>query len=396
VTQSRDPYGVCPRPCPVCGSLKHRVLRSHLFFEGPLGNGYEIVTCDECGAGFADGIPSQEALDFYYAERSKYAYAHQGGMESPSDFERFETTLSQLLPFIPSRDARVLDIGCATGGMLAVVRRAGFQNVYGADPSQLCAETAFKVHGINVKAATLADISAWNERFDLILMLGVLEHIRDVKTAVVTARSLLTDGGHLYCAVPNVERLTQCANAPFQQFSFEHVNFFSAVSLNNLLGVSGMSAVQNWTWETEWRKGVMEPIVSGLFQRSASATPNYDQQTRPALESYIAWSNDGDRHILGQIEALKNSQESILIWGAGTLARRLLATTPLTEVNIAAFVDSNPQLQGSRLAGRPIIRPELVRDQNEPIFICSSPFHSEILETIKRLQLPNRIISLEQ
>ena len=48
------------RPCPVCESLADReVLHRQRFIEGPLGDGYDVVVCRNCGTGFADGIPSQ-------------------------------------------------------------------------------------------------------------------------------------------------------------------------------------------------------------------------------------------------------------------------------------------------------------------------------------------------
>src|SRR4051812_27365459 len=109
-----------PRPCPVCESRGRRdVLHRQQFVGGPLGDGYDVVVCTACGAGFADRIPEQADLDHYYAERSKYEYAQNGGEESPYDFKRFELIAEQVMSFLSSRDAAILDVGCATGGLLA-------------------------------------------------------------------------------------------------------------------------------------------------------------------------------------------------------------------------------------------------------------------------------------
>ena len=44
------------------------------------------------------------------------------------------------------------------------------------------------------------------------------------------------------------------------------------------------------------------------------------------------------------------------MWGVGTNATRLLRTTRLGEVNIVAFFDSNPKVQGKELLGSRVIR----------------------------------------
>jgi hypothetical protein len=84
----------------------------------------------------------------------------------------------------------------------------------------------------------------------------------------------------------------------------------------------------------------------------------------------------------------------VLVWGAGTLARRLLACSQLSEINIAAFVDSDPQLHGQFLAQRPILNPEELVSRTESILICSVPFKMEICSRIDELGLPNRVIPL--
>ena len=387
--------GPQPRPCPVCGGLERRPVHSQRFQEGPLGDGYQVVVCLRCGAGFADGIPTQEAMDRYYSEQSKYSYDSSGGRESPWDFRRFEATADQVVPHLRSADARILDIGCATGGLLSVLRDRGFPNVTGADPSPACAEAAARLHGLKVRTAALSKLGDWEERFDLVLMVGALEHIREARDAVQTASRLLAPGGLLYCAVPDVEGLTGSPGSPFQQFSVEHVNFFSLGSLDRLLGSCGCVPVETARWSVEWRSGVSEAIASGLYREGKAGEPVFDDRTGPALERYVEISTAGDRAIKALADSFRESREPILVWGAGTLARRLLATTALGEANIVAFIDANPHLRGGRLANRPILAPDQVAGMGERIFICSAAFHDEILEIIRgKMGLKNAVVSL--
>jgi SAM-dependent methyltransferase len=384
-----------PRPCPVCGGLERRLVHTQRFLEGPLGDGYSVVVCTHCGAGFADGIPAQEAMDRYYSEESKYTYGSSGGKESPWDFRRFEATADQVVPHLRSADARILDIGCATGGLLSVIRSRGFQNVAGVDPSPACAEAAARLHGVKVRTAALSHLGDWEERFDLVLMVGALEHIREAGEAVRAASRLLAPGGLLYCAVPDVEGLPGSPGSPFQQFSVEHVNFFSLPSLSRLIGSCGLEPVETARWSVEWRSGVTEAIASGLYRKGKAGEPAFDDRTGPALERYIEISIAGDREIAAVVDSFRASQEPILVWGAGSLARRLLATTSLAEANIVGFIDTNPHLRGAALANRPILAPDQMAGMKERIFICSAAFHGEILEIIReKMGLENPVVSL--
>ncbi len=163
------------------------------------------------------------------------------------------------------------------------------------------------------------------------------------------------------------------------------------------MGAEGMAPVKTWNWTVEWREGVSEPIAAGLFASSVVHLPlQYDETTFAALKSYVHDSAENDRKFVALIDSLRASQEPILVWGAGTLARRLLATSSLAATNIVAFVDSNPALEGTLLAGKHVLAPNGLLAQKEAILICSIPFKAEILATIRAMQLPNRILSFSQ
>lgn len=385
------------RPCPVCTSEGPRALvHRQRFQEGPLGEGYDVVVCAACGAGFADGIPTQAELDRYYEERSKYTYAHAAGAESPYDFKRFELIADQIEAHLPDKTARILDIGCATGGLLAVLRRRGYTNVLGSDPSATCTEAARRLYGIEVKTATLAQHAAWTERFDAVLLVGVLEHVCEVGAAVQIVAGMLAPGGKFYCAQPDVEAFAECHNAPYQQFSTEHVNFFSRISLGALLASAGLAPTQVWRWQVEWREGMTDSVVSGVFGQSSGANDQgRDAITQAALQRYVEQSAAQEAGVLLVIDDLVRSQEPILIWGAGSFTRHLLASTPLGQANITAFVDSSLSQQAATLLGRSVLAPAALADRPETIVICSLVFGAEIRRCITaELGLPNRVRSI--
>lgn len=382
------------RPCPICAGLERHVLHRQRFESGLLGDGYDVVVCGNCGAGFADGIPAQEELDRYYAEQSKYTYGGDGD-ESVYDMRRFAAIVEHVAPRLRSREARILDLGCATGGLLRLLRDRGFTNVLGADPSPSCAQLARQRHGVEVRVATLADVSGWEEKFDLILMVGVLEHVREVQSAVQSIIPRLEGAGQLFVAVPDVEGLADSRNAPFQQFSMEHVNFFSRSSLDRLLAGCDLTPAAHWQYTVEWRENITEPILSGLYAAGASPGQNRDEVTGRALARYIASGAADEARIQATIARIAATGIPFLIWGTGALTRRLLATTDLARANITGFVDSNVQQHGRQLAGRPVFAPAEIAGRGESILVCSIAFEREIVATIRtRLALSNPVLTL--
>ena len=359
--------------------------------------GYDVVVCRGCGAAYADGIPSQDAFDQYYRDMSKYEYAQRGGEESQYDRRRLELIAGIIAPRIPSTTARVLDVGCASGRLLANIRELGFPNVVGLDPSPACAAAAARLYGIDVRTMTLAEIAASGERFDVIIMVGVLEHLQDLDRAFAQLRQLIVAGGLLYIEVPDVTAFADWPNAPFQDFSTEHINFFSPISIRNLMrrhGFSQMFLEQNHRVQSF--RTVMSNI-SAFFCKEASAEEAFEFDTTSAigLERYVSDCIDADRTLRKRIDEVVDAKQPILVWGVGTHTSRLMATSRLADAEIVAFIESNARYHGKSLHGRPIMAPEALRDRREPVLISSRVFQNEIADQIRNdLNCANELILL--
>src|ERR1035438_4409532 len=226
------------RPCPVCGCTRSTLLFEQSFDQlsgALLLDGYDVVICEQCGAGFADDIPPQSAFDGYYRDLSKYDYADRGGAEPPGAEDRFQDIAAALGRFIPSPHSRVLEIGCASGQLLKVLKEWGFSNVEGVDPSPGCIRAAFELYGVPGVAGTVFSIPQPEVPYDVLILIGVMEHIRDLECAVDRFHTLLREEGLVYLEVPDASRYVADLDAPFQEFSVEHINFFSKTSLTNLM-----------------------------------------------------------------------------------------------------------------------------------------------------------------
>ena len=387
------------RPCPICASEKKRLLYTQRFgtlSEGSLLAGYELVACEECGFAFADCIPEQAVFDRHYAEMSKYEYAHREGGESPFDAARFTQIASYLASQLPDRKTRVLDVGCATAGQLAKLRALGYENLMGLDPSPTCARLARQFHEIEVRVGTLFENDLPAGAFDLIILVGVLEHVRDVAAAVRQLGASLSADGLIFAEVPDATAFRDWPDAPYQEFSIEHINFFGPQSLENLMRSAGYALVAMNRPPRQFTKTTVMPSAAGLFRRSNEKLPlTLDRESAPRLLDYIEQSAAEEKRVARLIEDLVTCGEGMLVWGVGTHTLHLMETTSLADARIAAFIDVNTKYHGKELFGRPVVAPEAARDDPSPILISSRAFQNDIADMIRQeLELPNRLILL--
>ena len=389
------------RDCPICGSAERRVFFRQQFAavdQATPVTGYDVVVCERCGGGYADGIPDQRAFDRYYRDMSKYEYAQRGGAESEYDSRRLNLIAGIVAPHLESMDLRILDVGCASGRLLANLRDRGFVSVIGLDPSPACAAAAARLYGIDVRTMTLAEIARAGARFDLVIMVGVLEHLRDLDDAFDDLRAVLSPAGLLYVEVPDVTAFADWANAPYQDFSTEHVNFFSPISLSNLMRRHGFARVFQEQNHREQSYRTVMSNLSAVYRKeevSAQRETPFDPDTARGLERYLLQCAEGDERLRAAIDAVVEGRRRILVWGVGTHTGRLMATSRLAEADIVAFVESNSRYHGKTLQGRPILAPEALKDHPEPVLVSSRVFQKEIAEQIRNdLGCSNELILL--
>jgi SAM-dependent methyltransferase len=355
-----------------------------------------VVLCTVCGTAFADGIPAQSEFDRYYWELSKYEYELRGGKESEDDRHRLKILADLLQPIVPDRSSRILEIGCANGRLLSYLKEAGYGDVTGVDPSPGCARAAKQLYGVQVETGTVFDFRKPDTGFNFVVTLGVLEHIRDLQRAVRCIRDVTLKNGRVFVGVPDASNLIAEQDAPFQEFSTEHINFFSPKSLQYSMEAGGFRTISCASVNLELHCGVLTPSICGLFELSTEFRTEfaYDVTSKRGLVRYVSECEAMDKQLRNKIQQAVAGR-SVIVWGVGTHTRRLLANDVLRHSDISAFIDSNPKYQGQALLGIPVLPPDGLADHREPILISSYAFQEEISAEIRdQLRLPNELILL--
>jgi SAM-dependent methyltransferase len=395
------------RDCSICGSNRKTVVYQPRFSSPSACDnytGYDVVVCERCDFAYADKVPPQAFFENYYKApiktvqdlaKRRSSQTDEGGFECESDVRLHVATLNTLKTFL-NEEKRILDIGCGSGHLLSLFHNSGFKHLMGIEPSSAASAIARQEYGLNVITASLCDDIEAGE-FDFIILSHVLEHVSELRHFLFGCASLMAEGGQIYVEVPDASRFGLSLDPKmdtvweynrdlFAQFCPEHINFFTSVSLTNLMVSCG------------FRKVFLEPQVSimGVIASVWDRVPlQKDTTVLGALQSYIEGAEAACQTPMAIIEEILVSKQEILVWGAGLHTQRLLAIGKLGKLQIRAFVDSNPAYQGQQLAGRPIIEPAQARQfPSLPIMISSKRLQAEIAGQISAMGLPNPVLLL--
>jgi ubiquinone/menaquinone biosynthesis C-methylase UbiE len=370
------------RPCPVCGSDKHEELYRQRFAEfavGAVTTAYDVVACRDCGTCFASGLPGEGRFDEYYRTASKYDLSAVGAELSAFDVDRFRDEAAFIAANVVDKSLPVLDIGTATGDLLVALRDLGFSSLHGVEPSPAAARLARERHGLEVLTGNAAAAGAWDFKFSIVTLIAVLEHLVDPVSALRELSRLLRDDGALYLLVPDAARFTDHLNAPYQEFSVEHINYFTPASFRRLLAASGLEVKAERHTLVVLSDDATGPAIEVIARRATRQPPvRPDVDGVEHVREYIRRSALREEPILTLIEQFAADQRPIFVWGTGTNALHLLASSKLADCNIRAFIDSNPHYAGRDLSGRPVLAPGDISHVDAPILVASAVSQSAI------------------
>ncbi len=142
---------------------------------------------------------------------------------------------------------RVLDLGCASGGLLGELEgRAGFRA--GVELSPVAAARAAEVADQVVTASIPSELPFEPASFDVVVCADVLEHVVDSEAALAWASRWCRPGGAVVISIPNVANWQArlrllCGRWDYEDcglFDNGHLRFFTRKTLGELVESGGL------------------------------------------------------------------------------------------------------------------------------------------------------------
>lgn len=383
------------RPCPVCRSEVRPYWVHRQNFVLPEGHilpdWYDLVTCSKCGFLYADTFASQDTYDKYYEKMSMYYMPHS---ETDSDNSMYVDRAAWIKTFIRNTTNSIIDIGCGNGQLLSELRNIGLSDLTGLDPSEKCILNLQKKGIIGIKSSIFS--VSLNRKYDCAILSGVLEHIYDVEKIMETMKKLLRHQGLLFVFVPDASRYTYYDSVPYDYFNIEHINHFDETSLINL-GLQHGFCVKGFLKTTITLSKTTQPVIFCIYEDQGNPSTNWNSYSRNYIAEYIEHTKR-TLVIDKLINQLVETQEEIVVWGAGNFSSRLLATSELGKCNIVFFVDNDKHKQGSSLGCRMVYAPSVIKKMaaDATILIVAAVFQEEIIAEARNLGLNNKVIILNE
>jgi SAM-dependent methyltransferase len=387
------------RNCPSCLGVPAEALHHQefdLIAGHPLASGYDVVACRACGFVYADTSATQEDYNEFYERMSKYSDPATGTGSGALawDAERLRDTAAMVARFLDSSESRILDLGCAGGGLLCCLRALGFNNSIGVDPSASCVAKV-KAKGLDGVQSSIGSLTLPPRSFDCIVLSGVLEHVRDLHGALEGLVPLLKTNGFLYIEVPDATAYAEYLYSPFQDFNTEHINHFSPSSLRSLVRRFGLGPVFQGRKSIRSSATSFYPDIYGVFRADSHGTgEDGTDDLTSRIKLYIAASRQMMSELSERLDLDLAGNSGVIVWGVGQLTMKLLKYSPLGRSKIVAFADSSPVNRGRILRQVRIVGPEDLREMPHPIVIASLLHQTEIAQQIGSMSLDNRLIFL--
>lgn len=218
--------------------------------------------------------PSEEYLPEYYKSEDYISHtdAKRNWLEKVYHIAK-TIALKQKLKLINSFDfeeKQLLDIGCGTGDFLKIAKDDQW-DVFGVEPNSKARQIANqKTNNSVVDTNQLLQLTS--NRFDVITLWHVLEHLPKLEEQIAQFESFLKPNGRLVIAVPNYKSFDAHY---YQQFwaAFDvprHLWHFSQESISRLVQQNGMQIIETKPMifdayyvsllSEKYRNGVMNPF----------------------------------------------------------------------------------------------------------------------------------------
>jgi 2-polyprenyl-3-methyl-5-hydroxy-6-metoxy-1,4-benzoquinol methylase len=208
--------------------------------------GFSIVKCCNCGFVYVNPrVENKELTSLYrhnYFKNKDYGYVGYE-QEKRLRIKNFERWLKDAEEYIPLNiPVYSLDVGCAAGYCLELMNKMGWKG----KGLELDEEMYISLQqsGYDISKSLLEDFDSEN-KFSVITLFDVIEHIPNIDKSFGKLNSLLTDDGVVIMVTPNYNSFQRklFGKRWFQYKPIEHIQYFNKHSLNSFADRNGLQII---------------------------------------------------------------------------------------------------------------------------------------------------------
>lgn len=163
----------------------------------------QLVKCNNCGLSYLNPRVREDIIMQSYSSAEDETFFSQ----NPQRIRTFSKSLKKIISkpnIAPTKDKKVLDIGCAGAAFPKAAHDLGF-DVTGIEPAKWLANKGRETYKLNILPGVLSDHTFNDKSFDIITLWDVIEHISNPEQTVIEIRRILKDDGIFIVNYPDID-----------------------------------------------------------------------------------------------------------------------------------------------------------------------------------------------
>lgn len=294
-------------------------------------------------------------------ELMNYDTKYQNEQGNSLLFRKYLNSLVKKFEELGVKNKRIIEIGCGKGLFLEMLRDKGC-NVIGFDPTYEGEKPYI------IKEYFSKDSSKIKGEF--IYLRHTLEHIPNPYTFIKEIAEANNRQGEIFIEVPTFDWIIE--NDAFYDIFYEHVNYFTKLSLSNMFHKSETGLLFN---------GQYIYIHANLSDvKNDQIKPNENP-----INNNIDFKNQIDHWC-----SVLNRYDKVYIWGAGAKGSTFLNRIDPKRELVDSVIDINPKKQNKFLGGtgHPIISPQsIITDGKTLILVMNRNYINEINNLLQEIDV---------
>lgn len=330
----------------------------------PFDSKSELFYCLKCGL-------VQKKINFNLLEEINLIYENydsyfqSGGAEQKIlDFDtgmlvtRSSLLLNKLVKYscFNFKISNWLDYGCGNGSLLSELKeKFNFFELFGVEIN----ENSLSFLSKNTNFSISKSINFFENTFDVVSAIHVLEHMTDPRDWLCNVRNKLNIDGQILIQVCDLE------SNPFDILVADHITHFSLSSLNELLLQSGYEVVFS-------SQSLIPKELTFVAKKRKNFSSSYSVAVSSAVSDNFILKIDSYISFLLQMQ-FKYSQisksliyKSLGVWGTSNAAAWL---TSSVDGLVSFYVDEDLTRVGRIFMGKPVFHPDSL-NENHVVFLA--------------------------
>ncbi len=384
--------------CPICQSKETTILLNMdcgNLDKSELYKKLIVQSCNNCGHVY-NKLTKENYTGLIKYYNDEYAPINIGGSDLGGDRPGSQNTyttnrhqqLYNLFKDYIHKEMKILDIGCAMGGMLSYLNSKNLNYLYGIDLTQKYLDIAKKNKEFCIKFGSAEDIPFENTLFDLLIIDQVMEHLINPRKAFQEAGRVLKRNGLFCIGVPNASEYSNHYFFDFYWFLMrEHIQHFDLTHLEMLANSEGFELLKyNFTETPMMSEKMILPNLNVIFKYTG-INKNTNSETQKRLLSinikdYISIEQKKLNKKKRIFNKLSKQNIPLYVWGIGREFLYLYDNTDLKNCNIKKLLDANKYKQKNHtISGVKIFDPsDTIHISDNTILVITAIAHQESIK----------------